>query len=164
VGGSTITIVRADARAPAPGAGELVLTSGELRAGPPGAILARALRFRYGRMVTRRMRTLGRPLALAAVVRASARGRCWIEDESGERRDLTLSLLGGWGAGLVADLARRRSFVRHVEQQVAALERDLGSAPRATWCDGRPPVYLRAEISFGLDAGGSVGHTAGVLN
>lgn len=161
----TITVVRAGARPPASRVDEVVVTTGELRSQPRSRLLARALRFRHGRMLTHRLRTLGRPLGLAALVRASARGACWIEDETGARRDLTLGLLSRWGAGYVADLARRRSFVHHVERTVAAIECELAAAStKATWNLAGQPVYARTDLTFGLEAGGSVGHTAGVLN
>lgn len=160
-----ITVVRAGAKPPAAGAGETIVTSDALKAQPRAAMLARLFQYRNGRLFTHRLRTLGRPLGLAVFVRASARGRCWIDDEMGGRRDLTFVQLGRWTLALLADATRKRAFVRSIDKAVDAIERQIAHpSERPTLHPAGRPVYLRAEISFGLEAGGSVGHTAGVLN
>jgi glycosyltransferase involved in cell wall biosynthesis len=167
-----ITIARAGARPPAPRPGETLASSDELREWlSSGEIVKHLFRYREARLLTYRMRVLGRPLFLSALVRALGRGRCRIQDELGATRDITTALLARWSWQWVADRCRRRAFVRHVERQVAALENQVNQVnqvaapvPIVSFDPLAPSAYLRADISYRLQAGGSVGHIAGVLN
>lgn len=102
-----------------------------------------------------------KPFNKALLLRLIARRRCWFEDEQGKRRDITLPVLlllsfrrlraawvSRWGKGEL--LRRLQRFDR-----ASSRSRRFGSGP---------PLYLRTDLVFGLQSGGSVTHIAGVLN
>ena len=55
-------------------------------------------------------------------------------------------------------------FLRQIEREVQDLERTARARLTPSWNTSATPVYLRTDLSFGVRAGGSVAHTAGVLN
>ena len=162
---SRLTVVRAGMPVPRPVEGEVVLTAddfrGELRT---GLVLRRLFGASEARLLVRRLSAAGRPLATCLALRALSRGTVWIEDASGLRRAVTLRLIATWLARLVAEPLQVSGVLARVTDDVARHEALVGqrSAARAP-LDGAP-LYLRTDLSFGIRAGGSVGHTAGVLN
>src|SRR5262249_35829228 len=115
-----------------------------------------------GRLLVHRLETAGRPLPLALALRAMCRGDLCIEDVRGRRLPLTARRLAGWSAQLAGAPFRAAGRLREVGRGVAGLQR---AAPAGTPVNlGRAPLYLRTDLSFGVRAGGSVGHIAGVLN
>ncbi len=160
-----LTIVRADATPPSAAAGETIVGTAELRRWlRHGTFVRQLLSYHDARLLTYRLRLLGRPLFLAALARLFSRAGCWIEDQTGERRDITLSLLARWATDWLSERLRRDDFVVRIVRDVELLERRL-SEPADRPLDVRgAPVYLRTDLTFHLQAGGSVGHVAGVLN
>src|SRR5204862_7712356 len=61
---------------------------------------------------------------------------------------------------------RKAALLRDIERAVRDLESRASSPePRTPSLDlSRAPLYLRTDLSFGIRAGGSVGHIAGVVN
>jgi len=163
---SSITLVRGGAQAPIPRQDEVVVGSDELKRWlSSGEIFRHLFRYRDARLLTYRMRVLGRPLFLAVLVRALGLRRCRIEDELGAERDITASLLARWLHQWILDRFRHKAFLRQVEKEVAALEDEATApAPLVPFDRAISAAYLRTDISFRLQAGGSVGHIAGVLN
>jgi glycosyltransferase involved in cell wall biosynthesis len=156
-----LTVVRSGLPLPAPGAGELVVSDGEVRKWlRDGRLLARIGRYRVSRLVTERLATSGRPMIMWAL-RLTAR-QCFIVDCEGHERRVTLGLLTRWSWSLIRDIAARRSLLRRVEHEIDSLAATAATAP--VWNRAAPVLYLRTDLSFGVRAGGSVGHIAGVLN
>lgn len=91
--------------------------------------------------------------------RLLARGDCVIVDRRGRRQVLS------WPRVAVTFLAALRHRLlwpvvrRRVKEALVAADH---SSVRSTIGDG-PPLYLRTDLWYGLLAGGSVGHTAGVV-
>ena len=121
--------------------------------------------YRRVRLRLARLESLPRPFAVTAVLRLMSRGQCVIEDLHGQtlhvgwvevgRRFLKCSR--DWGSGQVL---RRR-----IRRQVAHLRAAPRGGLRPGSLDlGGRPVYLRTDPVHGLVAGGSVGHTAGLVN
>ena len=160
---SRITVVRSGLPRPVPAAGEVVASDDEVRAWVSrGGILRKVQRYEVGRLVTERLSTSGRPMLLWPL-RLMAR-RCFIVDGEGREREITVALLLRWTAQLVREAVGRNALLRRVERDVEALET---STPRPIVRDrntSAAPVYLRSDLSFGVRAGGSVGHIAGVIN
>lgn len=162
---SRVTVVRAGMPVPWPIEGEVVLTTDDFRRElRTGLVLRRLFGASEARLLVRRLSAAGRPLTTCLALRAMSRGMVWIEDSSGQRRAVTLRLIATWLARLVAEPLQVRSVLARVAENVARHEALVCQRPagRAT-LDGAP-LYLRTDLSFGIRAGGSVGHTAGVLN
>ncbi len=137
-----------------------------------GTALFRHL-FRYdeARILTHRIESIGRPLKLGLILRVMSHGACYVEDESGHRRPLTMPVLTRWAWRSVREPFQKSALLQRIEVQVAELEATVpaGSTKQDPVYVRRldlanSPVYLRTDLSFGLKAGGSVGHIAGVLN
>ena len=164
---SRLTIVRHGAALPAPAAGETVITTDELKHWiRSGRVLARAGRYGEVRLLTDRVDALGRPLPAALAARLLSRGAVCVADAQGQRRPIPASLLVRWIGQAVTEPFRRGSLIAEVEREVAALETATANGPQAGAVFGAQasPLYLRADLSFGVKAGGSIGHTAGVIN
>lgn len=142
------------------------------------AIFRRLWRYREVEFRTCRPEAEPKPLALCLLLRALSRGRCWIAPEHGLRQRVTVVTIAGRFLGLIRDLLTRRATVQHHGRNVTRLRAGAASAPSlvAINSGARPseatcrldlagrPVYLRTDLLFALQSGGSVGHIAGVLN
>lgn len=163
---SRLTVVRHGMSEPAAAPGETVVTTEDLKQWiSSGRMLTRLFRWSEARLFTDRLDALGRPLPAALALRLLSRGNCYIEDRAGQRRALSTGLLGRWISQVAVEPFRRSALIARVTQAVAELESAASAHPgTATFDRTRPPLYLRADLSFGVKAGGSVGHTAGVIN
>jgi glycosyltransferase involved in cell wall biosynthesis len=128
-----------------------------------GAFVAALGRYATARILVPRLESAGRPLPLAMAARFVSRGPVTIEDAAGRRRVLDLATLTRWTLALATEPFWVGRLLRDAGQTVSALERDGRRASRPLDLDA-VPVYLRTDLSFGVKAGGSVGHIAGVLN
>lgn len=107
-----------------------------------------------------RLEVLNRPLLTGLLLRLLSRGGCRLGDR---RRSESVTL--GWlirrAARCLTDAIAVRPLVRAIE---SALDR-LAEPPPAppTPQDGGTPVYLRTDLWFGLEMGGALAHTLGVV-
>ena len=163
---SRLTIVRHGAAVPAASAGESVITTDELKTWiRSGELVKRFGSYGEVRIFTDRVDALGRPLPAALAGRLLASGDCYAEDSRGRRRALTAGMMARWAAEAALEPLQRGSLVAGIEDAVATLEQVASSPQQVAAMDaGAPPLYLRADLSFGVKAGGSIGHTAGVIN
>jgi glycosyltransferase involved in cell wall biosynthesis len=164
---SRLTIVRHGAEAPPPVPGDTVITTDELKSWVrSGRLLANLGGFDEVRLLSDRVDALGRPLPAALAARLMSRGVCDATDTAGGRRALTMGLLARWAVDAAREPFQRRAFMAGIERDVAELEHAATSRPQpgARLHAQLPPLYLRADLSFGVKAGGSIGHTAGVIN
>jgi glycosyltransferase involved in cell wall biosynthesis len=159
-----MTVVRSGLPLPAPAPGELVVSDDELRKWVlDGSIVNRLQRYQVARLVTERLSTSGRPM-LAWALRLLARRRSYIVDSEGQERDLTLPLLVRWSWQLAREALAREALLRTIEREVDTLAANVASPSQTGLDRSGTPLYLRTDLSFGVRAGGSVGHIAGVIN
>jgi glycosyltransferase involved in cell wall biosynthesis len=159
-----LTIVRSGLPLPPPDPGELVVSFDQFRGWiRRGAVLAHLGRHGEGRLLVHRLETAGRPLRLGLALRAMSRGRVFVEDARGRQRALTSGLLARWVGQLASEPFRIPALVAGVERVVSDLERGPRLPPSVLNLSASP-LYLRTDLSFGVRAGGSVGHIAGVVN
>jgi glycosyltransferase involved in cell wall biosynthesis len=130
------------------------------RAGPVRALMA----YEEAAIATPELCQAGRPFALALVARLCARGRVSLVDDAGATRTIGASDLIRWAGQLSTEPFTKRALVRRTRERV---ERELASvahrAPRRL-DSSLPCAFFRTDLSFGVRAGGSVGHIAGVIN
>jgi glycosyltransferase involved in cell wall biosynthesis len=159
-----ITVVRSGLPLPPAEAGELVVSDEQVRAWVlSGRVLGRVGRYRTSRLVTERLSTSGRPM-LAWALRLMARDRSYIVDAEGRERDFTLELLLRWSWQLARELMEKDALLRRVGREVHEVEQMARARHTPARSRAAAPLYLRTDLSFGVRAGGSVGHIAGVLN
>ena len=140
------------------------MSDGELRSSvTSGRVLLSIGRYRTSRLLTERLSTSGRPM-LGWVLRLLARGRCYIADAEGHERDITVGLLLRWSWQLAGELLSKAALLRRAASEVHEAERTARGRPTPSRNNAAAPLYLRTDLSFGVRAGGSVGHIAGVLN
>jgi glycosyltransferase involved in cell wall biosynthesis len=159
-----ITVVRSSLPLPPASPDELVVSDDAVRSWVlNGRIVRHVLRYRSGRLLTERLATSGRPM-LAWVLRLMTRGRCYVEDLEGRERDVTTAALlrGSWH--LVREALQTGRLLGRVEGEVAAIASVDRAGSTPTLDRSASPLFLRTDLSFGVRAGGSVGHIAGVVN
>jgi glycosyltransferase involved in cell wall biosynthesis len=160
-----LTIVRPGLPLPPPAPGETVVSFDDFRGWiRRGTALAHVGRHRDGRVLVHRIETAGRPLPLSLALRAMCRGRISIDDATGRSRAVTGIQLARWLAQAASEPLRVAALVSDIEQSVAALEQTVCDRTLRPLNRSASPLYLRTDLSFGVRAGGSVGHTAGVVN
>lgn len=129
-----------------------------------GELLRHVLRYRDARIRTHRLETIGRPLKLALLMRLLSHGQCIVEDEAGHQRPLTLPLIARWSWQSIREPFTKAGLLAGKAREVEALTARASGRRIAEDRWDEPALYLRTDMSFGLRAGGSVGHTAGVVN
>jgi glycosyltransferase involved in cell wall biosynthesis len=164
---SRLTIVRSGVPVPAAADNELIVPFEEFVGWVRrGTVLAHLGRHSEGRLLVHRLETAGRPLPIGLALRAMSRGRVLLEDAQGNTRALTGGLLARWTAQLAVEPFQVAALLRDVERAVSAIEADNARRrrPQPALDLSASPLYLRTDLSFGVRAGGSVAHIAGVVN
>jgi glycosyltransferase involved in cell wall biosynthesis len=157
---------------PAPELDELVVPFDEfLRWIRRGSLWAHLGRHRESRLLVHRLESAGRPLPLGLALRVLCHGPVYLEDSRGHRRTLSFSQLARWMGAVALEPFRVPALLRRIEATVRALEAGTETSRRLSGSAGdlaldlsKSPLYLRTDQSFGIRAGGSVAHIAGVLN
>lgn len=137
------------------------LTPHELRSlAASGKYLRMLGRYRRAELHVDDYRSAGRIWPFAMLLPPLAR-EARIADDRGFVRCLTL----GAALGLVARAAWDWAVGPFVPSRCRhRLHRELGRVAPSCADLAAPPLYLRADLWFGIEAGGSVGHIAGVVN
>lgn len=150
-------------RRPDGGPGSLVLPFAEVKGWiATGALLTRLLRYREVVLLTHRIAHVSKPFPTALLLRLLARGRCRFEDDTGTSLEIGPATLARQLLAFATTLARIPLLLVATRRALHRLATVRGSAPRLDLAG--QPVYLRPDLIYGLAAGGSVGHVAGVLN
>jgi glycosyltransferase involved in cell wall biosynthesis len=133
-----------------------------------GSAAFRVGRYGESRILVHRLESAGRPLPLALALRWMTRGEIRIEDALGRSRVIAMPTVMRWLTQAAIEPFRIDAVLQRVEHMVTGLEREYvrpSRRPRSDRLDlSNPPLYLRSDLSFGVRAGGSVGHIAGVVN
>ena len=162
--GRHLIVVRSGLPLPLAQPGEVVMSDGDLRTLVlNGRALGNVGGYQTARLMTERLATSGRPM-LGWALRLMARDRCYIVDAEGRERDLTTVLLARWSWQLLREVLGKKALLRQVTREVQEAEQIAHARRTPAWNRNAIPLYLRTDLSFGVRAGGSVGHIAGVLN
>lgn len=162
---AVLTVVRPGVTPPAALPGETIVTVDDVsRWVRTGAALGMLRRFDRSRVLVHRLESSGRPLPLGLALRWMTKGDVRLEDTRGRIRGIDADTLARWIAQLSREPFETPSLLRRVEAAVDELERTGPAATRPALDLSRPVLYLRSDLSFGVRAGGSVGHIAGVVN
>lgn len=155
-------LVYRDIERPADRADTEIMSFAELTRRAGGrSVLKYLFKYRRAELRAYALDSLSRPLAIALALRMMSRHAVTVSDERG------VSHAVGWTG--VLRLALRhltdRSRVGPMQNVAAMRARDVG---RPRECPGvrddARPLYIRTDLAFNVRSGGSVGHTAGVLN
>ena len=161
---SRLTVVRPGLPLPAAQAGETVVAFDDFAQWiRSGKVALMAGRYSTSRILVHRVESSGRPLPLGLALRWVTRGAVRIEDHRGHARAISAGTLARWVTQVAAEPFRIDALLGRIEWTVKALEQET-PRPKTTLDLSKPPLYLRSDLSFGVRAGGSVGHIAGVVN
>lgn len=162
----TIAIIKGvslDGLALPPGA---VLVQGELRPWMKRwGIMKHLFRYQSAYLFMYRLEFLSNPFFHAVLLRMLSRGSCVFQDEDGKQLFISPSILVKLLFRFVSAFVFQGKVVSCVRKDLIELSHqqlrsDLCRSPRLLGT----PVYLRTDLHFGLKCGGSVAHTAGVMN
>ena len=127
-----------------------------------GEILSNLFRYKEAILLTYDLQLITKPFVVALVLWLLSRKEAFWKDRQGASQKITVRLLCSLCFRLLRDSLKRKYFLREVQSKAKSLlnqrmwEKALNIAS--------PPIYLRTDLCFGLQSGGSVGHIAGVLN
>ncbi len=103
-----------------------------------------------------------RPFNTFVILKLFTKKDAFICDEQGSYQKITTNLLIQRFYQLILDFITKKNIFKQINQELHILSlaklnlKALSISPR--------PIYLRTDLCFGLQSGGSVGHIAGVLN
>ncbi len=145
---------------------DVFLIQGELRPWIKSwEILKHLLRYQSAHLFVYRLKFLSHPFFHALLLRVLSRGACIFHDEEGKKLFITFSVLCTFFFRLVSALVAQRKVLSRVQKDLVALSHQHShDEPIGAFPPSLIPVYLRTDLHFGLKCGGSVAHTAGVIN
>lgn len=129
-----------------------------------GKLLKFVMHFKKVILRTQCIESLASPFLTAAIIKCLSRGAAVIEDDNGNCINVSWPFIAHKFFCYLRELKKSRRFLVHISKEIdryadyARTKRLFRSTPI-----GRP-VYLRTDLTHRLQAGGSIGHIAGVLN
>lgn len=131
-----------------------------------GALWKLLWRYEEANIITYDINTLPRPFMGALLLRILSRGSCWLEDESGRRKEVTSIVLLQLLSRFTLDCVKKPFFLNGLRSNLhqTMVLRHASNSLNFSLDLNHSPVYLRTDLCFGLSSGGSVGHIAGVIN
>ncbi len=128
-------------------------------------ILQHLFRYQSAHLFVYRVEFLAHPFFHALLLRVLSRGACIFHDEEGKKLSITFSVLFTFFFRFVSAFVSQRKVLSRVRKDLAALSRQhMNNEVIRSFDLSSVPVYLRTDLHFGLKCGGSVAHTAGVIN
>ena len=160
-----LTVVRPGVHPPLGEAGDTFVGLDEVAAWiKSGRALVRWQQFDSSRIIVHRLESAGRPLPLALALRWMTKGEVRIEDTLHRTRAIDGHTLARWIARAAREPFEKPALLRGIAHTLDDLERANGPTVPRPLDLSRPALYVRSDLSFGVRAGGSVGHIAGVVN
>lgn len=120
--------------------------------------------FHYDKLViySKSFNSLPAPFLAICICRMICRGHAEWQDERGEVRKIGLCLILRLFIGFVKEHMTYKSTIKKIDGEVDSLLKKEKDDP--VLCIDKRPLFLRLDLTFGIMAGGSVGHIAGVVN
>jgi glycosyltransferase involved in cell wall biosynthesis len=128
------------------------------------SLIRHLFRYRDAEGLIYHLDLLSKPLTLACLLRLFSHGKAKITDQFGHRQPVSLTYLLRLMIAALRDHAQKRPLLQRIEREVDELLSPEGGPQTVTLHLAQRPVYLRTDLVFGLQSGGSVGHISGVLN
>ena len=161
---SNIIILKEYQRKPASSPGTLMVSVRELGDWfRSGKIIKHLFRYNSATLYTNNWKLTSKPLLITLALRSLTLGICQVEEEYGRVMPISIALLYSLLRNFIKDFLKRSRYLRQKREEIDALAQ-LNLEPTVSFNINAPPVYLRFDLSHDLKAGGSVSHTAGVLN
>ncbi len=125
-----------------------------------GKIFKHLFRYKSVELITSDLKYVYSPFLSSLLVWALSRGKTFRKDAKGHVERIDIPFLFKLFKKWVESSFKRRAIIKKIEREVLHLSANL----KKNSLQKGNPIYLRTDFFFGLQAGGSVGHIAGVLN
>ena len=163
---STIIILREHNTPPPPCVNTLIIPIRELGQWvKSGKIIKYLFKFQDATIYTYRLEYITKRFLTSIAVRLLTFGRCQLLDEENKSSEITIPFIIKLFFRFIIDLAKKPFFVGRLTKKIESLSEKIKNQGGYSFYDNSlNPMYLRTDFSFGLKAGGSVGHTIGVID
>jgi glycosyltransferase involved in cell wall biosynthesis len=160
-----IIVIQGSTQRPRSRGTSLVVTAQEVKKWlQKGTILPHLFRYRNSELLAARLEALPKRFVTLLILKALSRAGAVVRDDQGRCENITLQTIG---RALIQSLKNWRSIphlISRVQDEIDGLASECATRRRHVLNLSNPPLYLRTDLTFGLQAGGSIGHIAGVLN
>ena len=130
-----------------------------------GAILKHLFRYKEASLYTFNWEFTTKPFFVSLALRLLTLGDCRIRDEQGRSLSLSITHFARLFIEFAKDLLSKGSLIHKRASEIKIIAQKIRSRNEAPSSNlSLSPVYIRSDHCFGLKAGGSVGHTVGVLS
>ncbi len=131
-----------------------------------GNFLKHLFRYREAQFLTHNIEFAPKPFLIAVILLLFSPRKCYFKDKQGRCRAVTFHFLATLFRQWVRDYFQKNTLIQQASIAIKQLSNEsvklrLRKIPLDR---SRVPVYLRTDLTFGLNSGGSLGHIAGVLN
>jgi len=142
-----------------------LITTGELGQWVrSGKILSQLFRYKEAYLFVSQYHLVNRPFLCALALRLVCRGKCLFKDIHGKTKPITWITLCRLFVGYLKDFAQIFFRLQQHHKVVRSLASALSTKESKPLKLEYSPLYLRTDIFQGVVAGGSLSHTAGVVN
>jgi glycosyltransferase involved in cell wall biosynthesis len=129
-----------------------------------GTIIKHLFRYREACLYTFNWDFATKPFLVSLTLRLLTFGDCRIRDEQGKNLSLSITHFAQIFLEFIKDFFAKRSLIKKRTHEINNIAEKIKTRKTKTSKLSDPPVYMRSDHCFGLKAGGSFGHTLGVLN
>lgn len=148
-----------------PNAGIEVITHAEFASrARNGSWLKKIGAYREVGMITPHMWLRPSPFLVITVLRMLSRGSCWLQDSEGRSTTIEASLILRRGLALLLDWLKMPFLLRRARGEVRTLLLWVQDRTPGRLQIAESPIYLKTDLWFSTQVGGSVTHMAGVVN
>jgi len=105
---------------------------------------------------------INQPLLIAVAMRLISKGSCVFVGDNGEHEPIRIRVFIRLFCAWLKELFQKEFMLKRVEKKL--IEFEQYACGRSIFDLNKRPVYLRTNMWFGVQSGGSVAHTAGVIN
>ena len=130
-----------------------------------GAIIKHIFRYKEACLYTFDWNFTTKPFLVSLILRLLTFGDCRILDEQGKNLPLSIKHFAHATLEFIKDFLAKASFIKKITNEINSISETIKTQNTTKASNfSAHPVYMRSDHCFGLKAGGSVGHTVGVLN
>lgn len=104
------------------------------------------------------------PFFNACLLRLLSFGKVYFKEDNNKITKLSIPFLLKLFFNLITDFYTKSAILKQIEEDVNVLSETRAASQGIKTLNENNSYYLRSDLWFGVSAGGSVGHIAGVLN
>ena len=130
-----------------------------------GAIIKHLFRYKEACLYTFNWDLTTKPFLVSLALRLLTLGDCRIRDEQEKNLPISIRHLAQTFLEFIKDFFAKGLLIKETINKIISISEKIKAQTRSKTSNlSVQPVYIRSDHCFGLKAGGSVGHTVGVLN